>query len=58
MLRLEKKMTEQNKSMDRFSEALLLLVTTPVQPCPMKPNEAALEQARKKLDDLRQSPRQ
>jgi len=53
MLRLEKKMTEQNKSMDRFSEALLLLVTTPVHPCPIQNNEAAIEQARKKLADLR-----
>lgn len=53
MLRLEKKMTEQNKSMDRFSEALLLLVTTPVHPCPMQNNEAAIDQARKKLADLK-----
>jgi len=53
MLRLEKKMTEQNKSMDRFSEALLLLVTTPVHPCPMQNNEAAIDQARKKLSELR-----
>lgn len=53
MLRLEKKMTEQNKSMDRFSEALLLIVTTPVQPCPMAHNEAAIAQAQKKLDELR-----
>jgi peptidoglycan biosynthesis protein MviN/MurJ (putative lipid II flippase) len=53
MLRLEKKMTEQNKSMDRFSEALLLLVTAPVQPCPVQNNEAVIEQARKKLAELR-----
>jgi hypothetical protein len=53
MFRLEKKMTEQNRTMDKFSEALLLLVTTPVHPCPMQNNDAVISQARKNLEELR-----